>query len=225
MKSFLSGLSRPRRGGRREPSPLPPAWPCSPVASGYRRHERTRHRIRPTRALGALWCIVMSLRPLRGSQGGGGGTNRRTAGVPHPGAPRPDNSNFDPSSLTSSPRGVATRRLWEENKKNKKRISEIAKMRGGGTGSPRPCPSLELVLPTPASVMGVSSSPGLPRQGQQVLPTGSCEVVLHDPRNQKMVVWDPHIGLAHVQSTKPAVQVCPFCQQELPDSGMQWQNG
>ena len=96
---------------------------------------------------------------------------------------------------------------------------------GEGTRTIRPCPSLELVLPPQAAVMIVSSSPGASRQGQQVLPTGSCEVVLHDPRNQKMVVWDPHIGLAHVQSTKPAVQVCPFCEQELPDSGMQWQDG
>ena len=95
---------------------------------------------------------------------------------------------------------------------------------GEGTRSLRPCESLELVLPPPAAVIIVSPSPAFSRQ-DQVLPTGSCEVVLHDPRNQKMVVWDPHIGLAHVQSTKPTVQVCPFCQQELADSGMQWQNG
>ena len=57
-----------------------------------------------------------------------------------------------------------------------------------------------------------------------LLPAGSrnLEVVLHDPRNQKMVVWDCEMGLARLQSTATAARICPFCQQELPDDSTQW---
>ena len=79
-----------------------------------------------------------------------------------------------------------------------------------------PRQSLELIVPPPAvSMLQVSSNASMQH----------LEVVLHDSRNQKMVVWDPQMGLAQVQSTQPAApQVCPFCHQELPGGGSQWRD-
>jgi hypothetical protein len=75
--------------------------------------------------------------------------------------------------------------------------------------------TLELIVTPPAILV---SSPHPPRTQHQTLT--NLEVVLHDPRNQKIVVWDRDISMMQVQSTAP--RVCPFCHQSLPDDDAQW---
>jgi hypothetical protein len=75
--------------------------------------------------------------------------------------------------------------------------------------------TLELIVTPPAILV---SSPHPPRTQHQTLT--NLEVVLHDPRNQKIVVWDREISMLQVQSTAP--RVCPFCHQSLPDDDAQW---
>ena len=71
--------------------------------------------------------------------------------------------------------------------------------------------------------MTAAHSPGRPNA---LMPAGNSnlEVVLHDPRNQKMVVWDPDIGAIQLQDTAPEPRVCPFCHQTLPDEEPQWRH-
>ena len=59
-----------------------------------------------------------------------------------------------------------------------------------------------------------------------LLPAGTrnLEVVLHDPRNQKMVVWDREVGVAQLRPAPAPPRVCPFCHQTLPDDDAQWQD-
>jgi len=64
-------------------------------------------------------------------------------------------------------------------------------------------------------------------QPRSVLAAGggdrNLEVVLHDARNQKVVLWDPDVGRVQVHSTATTPRVCPFCAQMLPEDGS-WQD-
>ena len=89
----------------------------------------------------------------------------------------------------------------------------------------RPCSPLSRCVVS-GSLQDVDLAFAQMQVSNALLPVGSCnlEVVLHDPRNQKMVVWDANVGSMQVQSTAPAVRVCPFCQQTLPDDGTKWRS-
>ena len=59
-----------------------------------------------------------------------------------------------------------------------------------------------------------------------LLPAGArnLEVVLHNPSNQQMVVWDSDRGVAQLRPVTVAPRVCPFCNQTLPGDDAQWEN-
>jgi len=64
-----------------------------------------------------------------------------------------------------------------------------------------PRESLDLIVAPPPITIAFPHPPGVGVVGGEIANQNNLDVVLYNPDNQRVVIWDPRMGVASVQST------------------------